>query len=52
MRGQTMKSTKRHFTLSDNEYLITGNSHDSSDYKILYKGKELKDVIAIVRMNL
>lgn len=44
-----MKSTKKHFRLEDGEYLITPKHHSSMKYKILFDGKEIHDVVGIVR---
>lgn len=36
-----MKSTKRHFRLEDNEYLVTPDSVNSMEYQISFKGKDV-----------
>jgi len=47
-----MKSTKRHFTLEDGEYLITGNHPDAPKYKVFLEGRELKDIVGLIRINI
>ena len=44
-----MKSTKRHFTLENGEYLITVDHPDAHDYKIFLDGKEVTNVLALIR---
>lgn len=39
-KDDNMKSTKRHFTLEDGEYLITPNHYSSVKYKILFDGEK------------
>jgi len=46
-----MKSTKRHFTLENGEYLLTPRHPDARYYKVFFKGKELKDVMGIIRIH-
>lgn len=47
-----MKSTKRHFKLETGEYLITPDHPDAPKYKVYLGGKELNDVMGLVRINL
>ena len=38
--------------LADDEYVITPENITARDYKIFYKGKELKDVIGVIRKQI
>mgnify|MGYP001609602422 CR=1 FL=1 len=45
-----MKSTKKHFALEDNEYLVVAGGHEDMlhNWKICKDGKEMDCVVAIV----
>ena len=42
----------KNYKLRDEEYIISASDNsDAKHYKVFYKGKELKDVTAIVRIK-
>ena len=46
-------STKRHFRLEPNEYIVTVESADATDYRIYYKGKDVTNTVtAVIRTKL
>jgi len=44
---------RKHYELDNREYIVSARDNkDSKNYQVYYKGKLLKDVTAIVRINL
>lgn len=44
---------RKHYELKNNEYIIAASDNkDAHNYEVYYKGKLLKDVTAIVRIEL
>jgi len=45
-------STKRHFRLESNEYIVTAE-RDAGDYRVYYKGKDVTNTVtALIRIKL
>lgn len=43
---------KAKIELNLNEYVILGGESEGLKYKIFYEGKEITDVVAIIRVNM
>lgn len=43
---------RNNYELKNNEYIVSASDNpDAKHYKVFYKGKELKDVTAVVRIK-
>lgn len=47
-----MKIKPQTYICNSDEYIITPEHPFAKDYKITFQGKEIRDVIAIIRKNL
>ena len=47
-----MKSTKKHFCLEPNEYLVQAGYQDAENYEVYFNGEKVNDVVALVRINI
>lgn len=50
--SDNVRLVNRYFQLEKEEYLISPEHPNAKDYKIFFKGKEIKDVTGIIRTSI